>query len=345
MTQVGFEGSGKIDDLQILAAADAPEFTKYTPSAETVKVTFAALGLADGMSWEGAGDVDVTKDEVIMEAKIPAVNNVEGYTFAGWYSDEAHANAFDITTEVISEAKTIYAYFTKDVVSYTVTFAQKGLPEGTEWTAPTALSIESGKTITSLPNAPAVEGYTFSGWQYDDGTDYNAQEITAATTLYVTYTVVAKDPDPIAPGATATFSDSAKAHTWANNLDNVVVPDVVVNSKATYKSYLYGYVTGNDTDGYTVTFDIAEEKKADLETDLEAALPKVLDGAEIATAVPGFYYAVKACDTVGGEYAVKGNWAQANDDGKVTLSVEKTDGKTAEFYKIVVQAVDPNAAK
>lgn len=36
LSAVGFEGSGSIDDLQIVAAADAPSFTQYNPSEEPV---------------------------------------------------------------------------------------------------------------------------------------------------------------------------------------------------------------------------------------------------------------------------------------------------------------------
>ena len=348
ITKVGFEGSGKIDDVQIVAAEDAPEFTKYDASAVTTHtVSFVAKGSDGGTPAWSANDLTVNDGEAIPTASIPATDKVDGYTFAGWFSDETCETSFEIDTEVITGNKTIYAYFTKDVVSYTVTFAQKGLPEDTAWTAPDTQQIESGKTITSLPNIQTVEGYTASAWQYNDGTAYEAQEITEATTLYVTYTVVETDPDPIAPGATAEFKDKTKADTWAANKDNIVIPSGLTTdaAKNTYKSYLVGMVTGDDTDGYTVTFDIDSTKEADLETDLEEVLPKVLDGTEITTAVPGFYYAVKACDTVGGEYAVKGDWAQAGDDGTVTLSVTKTEGKTAEFYKIVVQAVDPNEAK
>ena len=351
ITKVGFEGSGKIDDFQILAEADAPEFTKYDASAVTTHtVSFVAKGSDGGTPAWSANDLTVNDGEAIPTASIPATDKVDGYTFAGWFSDETCETSFEIGTEVITGDKTIYAYFTKDVVSYTVTFAQKGLPDGTAWTAPDALSIESGKTIgDAIPTVPEVTGYTATGWFTDENCSVAFADgaITQATILYAKYTVVETDPDPIAPGATAEFTDETKANTWAANKDNIVIPPSLTTdaAKNTYKSYLVGTVTGNDADGYTVTFDIDSDKEAALETALEEVLPKVLDGTEITTAVPGFYYAVKACDTVGGEYAVKGDWTQAGDDGTVTLSVTKTEGKTAEFYKIVVQAVDPNAAK
>ena len=356
VTKVGFEGSGKIDDVQIVAMGDAaPTFTKYNgeepPAADTVVVSFAAVGLADGVTWEGAGDVEVTSGSTLTTDQIPATT-VEGYDFKGWFSDETCQEAFDITTATITGNKTIYVYFTKDVVSYTVTFAQKGLPEGTDWTVPDAKQIESGSTITSLPNIQTVEGYTASAWQYEDGTAYEAQEITGAITLYVTYTVVETDPDPIAPGATAEFKDKAKADTWAANKDNIVVPTKLAGKTdaiATYKSYLVGSVTGDDTDGYTVTFDIDSTKKETIESELATLLPTVLSDSETKSftgAVPGLYYTIEACDTVTGTYAVgTWGWAQAGADGKVALTISKTQGKTAEFYKIKVQAVDPNEAK
>ena len=268
LTQVGFEGSGKIDDIQIVTAADAPDFTKdTTPAAET----------------------------------------------------------------------------------FTVTFAQKGLPDGTAWTAPDTQQIESGKTITSLPNIQVVEGYTASAWQYDNGTAYEAQEITGAVTLYVTYTVVAKDPDPIAPGvASATFTTEEAAKAYAENPTKyLTAPDVFNEATdaekiAAYKAFFTGTVTGRGSE-WTVTFDIAESAKTTLQDTADTVVLKVLDSTgTIKNAQPGFYYAIlKSVDSLTGTYTAT-DWVQADADGNVSINApEATEGATAEFYKIGVKAYLP----
>ncbi len=255
--RVGFEGSGKIDDVQIVTAANAPAFTKYNPDA-------------------------------------PA--------------------------------------------TFEVTFAQKGLPEGTVWTAPDALSIESGKTIATMPDAPAVDGYTFSAWQYDDGTAYAAQEITAAVTLYAVYTKVV---GPVAPGvASDKFTTEADAQAYAD-AKNVVVPNGLTGDAATtYKSFFTGTVSGDAENGYTVTFDIADGKKQNLIDTADAVVVEMTGDAVTATgAQPGFYYTIQTCDTEDGTYT-DGQCVQADADGKVTFdAIDKT--ADAKFFKITVKAYIP----
>ncbi len=356
ITKVGFEGSGKIDDVQILAEADEPEFMKYAeeePGTETVTVSFQAVGLEGSDTWT-ADDKEVTVGEVI--AEMPSTE-LTGYTFNGWYTTSTCLAGDEFATDTLIEKEmTIYAKFTKNVVSYTVTFAQKGLPEGTDWTAPDELTIESGKTIgDAIPTIPEVTGYTATGWFTDENCSVAFADgaITQATILYAKYEVVETDPDPIAPGATASFTDKTKADTWAANKDNIVTPDVLKNADATviakYKSYLVGSVTGDDTEGYTVTFDIDETQKETIESELATLLPTVLSDSETKSftgAVPGLYYTIEACDTVTGTYAVGDwDWAQADADGNVALTITKDTNKTAEFYRIKVQAVDPNEAK
>lgn len=103
LSAVGFEGSGSIDDLQIVAAADAPSFTQYTPGVVNYTVKFQAVGVD---SWT-ADDITVASGATI--ESMPATS-VEGYEFKGWFTDEGCTVVFDPAT-AISANMTIYAKF------------------------------------------------------------------------------------------------------------------------------------------------------------------------------------------------------------------------------------------
>lgn len=105
LTAVDFKGTGKIDDFQLVAADDdgAPAFT-----ADPVIITAQSVGLDS----EKSKSLQMKKGMAITEevANAYMLNQVEGYTFVGWYTDEK------CETEVtfpytISESVTFYAKF------------------------------------------------------------------------------------------------------------------------------------------------------------------------------------------------------------------------------------------
>ena len=110
-----------------------------------------------------------------------------GYTFDGWYLDEAEEQfSFDttITSDITLKAKW-------NINKYTVTFNSYG---GTP--VPPAQEVEYGHTATE-PAAPEKTGYTFDGWYLgDEKYDFSAaveQNITlTAKWEKKTYKVVAK---------------------------------------------------------------------------------------------------------------------------------------------------------
>ncbi|MHC5226801.1 InlB B-repeat-containing protein [Enterococcus sp. LJL99] len=110
----------------------------------------------------------------------------EGYTFAGWYVDEALTQLFDFNTP-ITQATTLYAKWTKNVLpveKYPVDFNSNG------GSLVPSQSIAENATVIK-PNDPTKEGYTFAGWYVDEALtqlfDFNTP-ITQATTLYAKWT-------------------------------------------------------------------------------------------------------------------------------------------------------------
>ncbi len=105
-------------------------------SIKTFTVTFIGF---DGVT------VDTRTVEYSSAATAPEAPEVEGYTFTGW------DKAFDNVTADL----TVNAIYT--INSYTVTFIGKdGQTLKTE-------SVEHG-SAAAAPEAPAVEGYSFTGW-------------------------------------------------------------------------------------------------------------------------------------------------------------------------------------
>lgn len=85
------------------------------------------------------------------------IPEVEGYTFVGWYADEAHKTKFDFSTPITSNT-TVYAKWTAN--DYEVSFI-------TEYgNAPASQNVPYNKTATN-PGELTAEGYTFIGWYAD----------------------------------------------------------------------------------------------------------------------------------------------------------------------------------
>ena len=81
-----------------------------------------------------------------------------GYTFAGWFSDEALTKEFDFD-EKITENKNIYTKW--ENAKYKVTF-EKNNDEETQ-----VVEVSHGSTVT-MPETPTKKGYRFEGWYKDE---------------------------------------------------------------------------------------------------------------------------------------------------------------------------------
>lgn len=101
-------------------------------------------------------DQTIEYGETIKTDKL-TIPTVEGYTFDGWYADEAHNTKFDFTQPIKSNT-TVYAKWTaKD---YEVSFITE------HGNAPTSQNVKYNGTATN-PGELSEEGYTFIGWYTD----------------------------------------------------------------------------------------------------------------------------------------------------------------------------------
>ncbi|WNN75702.1 InlB B-repeat-containing protein [Lysinibacillus capsici] len=100
----------------------------------------------------------ITYDTAVIE---PGSPSKEGYTFAGWYKDEALTEKWDFKTNLIKENTTLYAKWLVDTPrTYEVKF-------NTNAGSSIEAQFVTYDTILIEPIAPSKEGYTFAGWYKD----------------------------------------------------------------------------------------------------------------------------------------------------------------------------------
>lgn len=88
----------------------------------------------------------------------PTIPPVEGFTFDGWYADDAYKTEFDFSTPITSNT-TVYAKWTaKD---YEVSFITE------HGKTPTSQNVKYNGTAND-PGKLSEEGYTFIGWYADE---------------------------------------------------------------------------------------------------------------------------------------------------------------------------------
>ena len=112
------------------------------------------------------------------------IPEVEGYTFDGWYADEAHNTKFDFTKPITSNTPVYAKWTAKD---YEVSFVTE------HGDAPTSQNVKYNGTAND-PGKLTEEGYTFIGWYTDHTctTEFKfSTPITGDTKVYAKWT--AKD--------------------------------------------------------------------------------------------------------------------------------------------------------
>lgn len=105
------------------------------------------------------------------------IPEVEGYTFDGWYADEAHNTKFDFTKPITGDTKVYAKWTAKD---YEVSFVTE------HGDAPDSQNVPYNEPATD-PGELTAEGYTFDGWYTDDtySTKFDfTQPIKRNTTVY-----------------------------------------------------------------------------------------------------------------------------------------------------------------
>ena len=98
----------------------------------------------------------------------PADPTKTGYTFGGWYTEEACTNLYEFTTPV-TNVLTLYAKWT--INQYTITFK----PENGD--RDTTITQDYGTAVTAPAN-PTRTGYTFAGWDREIPAKMPAENMT-----------------------------------------------------------------------------------------------------------------------------------------------------------------------
>lgn len=158
-------------------------YAHWTKDVITVKV----LLNANGGNVE-TDSVDVTYDNPYGD--LPQPDERSEYNFDGWFTEETGGSEVKSTTKVTLETQhTLYAHWTKKVITVTVNFSANGgsIPEGKE---NKTVTYESG--YGDLPT-PTREGYNFTDWYTEliGGTKVTSDTVVdqkASHTLYAHWT-------------------------------------------------------------------------------------------------------------------------------------------------------------
>jgi uncharacterized repeat protein (TIGR02543 family) len=198
-------GQQAIDSLKTAAEPAAPTRTGYTfegwyrdkaltaawsfeTDTVTADTTLYAKWLIKryAVTFESNGSSEVAPQLIdsLKTVAAPAAPARTGYTFEGWYKDEALAVAWNFETGRVTENMTLYAKWL--IKRYAVTFESNGgSPVGQQ-------VIDSLKTVAA-PADPARTGYTFEGWYKDveltAAWSFETDTVTANATLYAKWLI------------------------------------------------------------------------------------------------------------------------------------------------------------
>lgn len=104
----------------------------------------------------------------------------DGYSFTGWYTDEACTVAWNFEVNKVKDHTTLYAGWEK-IVQYTITFKPNNGTVGN------TITVDRGSLIPR-PTPPTKDGYMFIGWYTDAdctaGWNFDTDVPTSNMTLY-----------------------------------------------------------------------------------------------------------------------------------------------------------------
>ena len=165
-------------DKNLQTPVDTGETITLTQDADFYAATFK-VSFSTGDDTISVEDQTVTYPAAVTRPKDPTRR---GYTFGGWYTDEACQNAYDFTAQVTKDM-ILYAKWT--INTYTVSFDSL-------CGSPVDVETADYETAVTKPEDPTRTGYTFGGW-YTDEACTNAydfsQPLTKDMTLHAKWTI------------------------------------------------------------------------------------------------------------------------------------------------------------
>lgn len=146
-----------------------PLYAKWTPNRYTV-------------TFDSNGGTTVANASIDYGEKVsrPSDPNKTGYTFDNWYTDVACTQEYHFDTELVTSSFTLYAKWNAN--NCTVTFKYDN------GTADTVETVKYDDKVVK-PNDPIKTGYSFGGWNVQDGGAYDfGSAVTSDITLVAQWT-------------------------------------------------------------------------------------------------------------------------------------------------------------
>ncbi len=156
----GYTFEGWFNDAELTSAVNFASDT-MPASDKTVYAGWMlnayTLSFDDGYDVTTPSSIQVTYGNALYEPQDPAH---AGYTFSGWYYDQALTHSVSFATDTMPASNlTLYAKW--GVNPYTITYSA-----GVDVTSPSAAMADYLTQIPE-PTEPQREGYNFDGWYYD----------------------------------------------------------------------------------------------------------------------------------------------------------------------------------
>ena len=175
-----------------VTAEDETTSKTYTITVTRQDVVFHTITF-DTQNGSAVASQTVERGSMITQPDNPAR---DGFTFDGWFSDEACESAWDFETGIVTDDMTLYAGWTP--ITFTVTFDTQA-----RISVPPQTVVQGGKA--TQPANLLRDGFTFAGWYKEadciNAWDFATDLVTADIMLYAKWTknTVTGNETPDAP--------------------------------------------------------------------------------------------------------------------------------------------------
>ena len=174
-TRMGYEFAGWIkEDGSSIDFSNASFTENANVAAKWEPITVSVSLDLDGGTSEDTSPLTATTGTVL-SVQDPIKT---GYTFVGWFTDEANETEYDMENTIFTDDFTLHAKWKANV--YTITF------DSDNGSAVEIMEIEYGDYIV-IPDDPVRDGYVFAGW-FVDGNLYDfSSPVTSNLNLKATW--------------------------------------------------------------------------------------------------------------------------------------------------------------
>ena len=171
---------------------DAACTNKYTSPTVTSDITLYAGFRANTYSIKfnaNSGSGNMANEAMTYDQSKALTANTfskEHYSFKGWATsadgEVVYANNAEVKNLTATDGAVIELFAVWERSEVSVTFVSEGNTVATTW-------IAIG-TKATLPETPVKEGHLFDGWYYEDGTEYEEQNISEDITLTAKFSII-----------------------------------------------------------------------------------------------------------------------------------------------------------